>query len=196
MTSKYDTEDYELEFMVKLKRITPLKECPMCNGRGTEIEDYYRHRFNTTCNECDGLGKVYTKIGAIQPTIPQALIDDLKAAWKKHNFPQKICPKCDGYGEWDDADFGDIQCNTYTCDKCGGVGKVDVDQKKETVCTCCKGSGYDGAYACQCCEGTGIEPKVFKCRECNGTGDYEDPNTRFETTIECPHCDGNGEIEK
>jgi len=173
MTSKYDTDDYELEFIVKLKRITPLEECSMCNGRGTENMDYYRHLFTSTCSECSGFGEVYTRTDAIKPTIPQSLIDDLKQAWKNHNNQEKICPTCGG-------------------------GKIDVDQKKEIVCIYCNGSGYEGEgpYACQCCEGTGVEPKVFKCRACNGTGDYEDPATRFETTIECPHCDGYGEFEK
>jgi len=158
MSSKYDTDDYELEFTVTWKRITPTDVSP--------------------------------------PNIPEALIDDLKAAWMQHNYPKKVCPKCDGYGEWDDAELGDIGFNTFRCDYCDGTGKIDVDQKKESTCEYCKGSGYDGQYMCQGCDGTGTEPKVFKCHECKGTGMMDDPFTRFETKTECSVCDGTGEIEK
>jgi DnaJ-class molecular chaperone len=34
----------------------------------------------------------------------------------------KKCAKCDGIGEIDDADFGDIFFNTWECPDCNGTG--------------------------------------------------------------------------
>lgn len=39
------------------------------------------------------------------------------------------CPTCHGLGKCDDADFGDIFCNTWTCPDCKGTG-IKKEKKK------------------------------------------------------------------
>lgn len=34
------------------------------------------------------------------------------------------CKKCDGLGELDDSDCGDMYYNTWKCDACGGTGMI------------------------------------------------------------------------
>jgi DnaJ-class molecular chaperone len=43
------------------------------------------------------------------------------------------CPDCDGSGECDDADLGDIYFNTWKCPKCNGTGVTKKIAVKELI---------------------------------------------------------------
>ncbi len=91
MSSKYDTDDYKLTFSLTWTRVTPKENCSSCNGTG----------------------KLYSNEKNLSPEIPQALIDDLAAAWKKHNSPLTFCNDCNGTGEY----------GPYMCERCDGTGE-------------------------------------------------------------------------
>ena len=39
------------------------------------------------------------------------------------------CKKCHGLGTCDDADFGDIYFNEWTCPDCNGTGIIEEEKK-------------------------------------------------------------------
>jgi DnaJ-class molecular chaperone len=71
----------------------------------------------------------------------------------------EICSTCKGTGlggVWGDVDSGNCSWNgTDYCDKCYGVGFINIDNKFRSL--------TDELFICQNCEGVG-------CNNCNHTG--------------------------
>jgi len=101
------------------------------------------------------------------------------------------CAFCKGTGK----DPFDLLSELATCQVCGGIGHVEVEEPA-IKCAFCKGSGvyHDSRISCTVCGGRGMvtAPKGTSdvCTECNGTG------AAIDSGLPCLRCKGKGVVSK
>lgn len=72
------------------------------------------------------------------------------------------------------------------CQKCNGEGKIETTTPENV-----KYKTYD---PCQHCNGSGHDTEWVTCSDCGRDG--ESPKSLFGACLECPTCDGHGQVRK